>query len=284
MAEKTKIVIWGSCVSRDIFNLVQDRYSILLNIQRNSLKCFSGDALELPEEVFHCAGSSWNAKMLQFNCWKMVPQSLREKRGDLLLIDLVDDRFRLVRIRYKGKEILLPYYQSVQKLLENWKDAAETEIIPLSQVTEAQCTLWVKNAAQMVREIYGEEQIIIHEFYLMHQYLDDELKICDYPGRAENERINAHLRMLYGMLEAQLPNARVIRMPAETMGEPHHIWGLASSHAQISYYQYALSCIDIICGADKFSTLEQRLAIASRENVLRKKVLQMLTAEDRTSK
>ncbi len=42
------VTILGSCVSRDVFNLRQDRYSVVLNIQRNSIKTLCGKWLECP--------------------------------------------------------------------------------------------------------------------------------------------------------------------------------------------------------------------------------------------
>lgn len=271
-----KIMVWGSCVSRDIFNLVQDRYAVAQYIQWNPVKCFIGEALALPDEIFACAGSNWAARMLRLSCRKEVPAALREKAGEYLLIDLVDERFRLVRVRYGGKDTFLPLSQGVERLLESWKGAEETEIIPRAGISEAHYDACFDAAARLLTELYGEEKIIINEFFLLPEYVDDSLRICRYSGEEEISRTNAYLKMLYGKLEARLPKAPVIRMPSDVFGEPHHIWGLAPSHAQASFYEYALGCIDIICKESKFSALEQRYAVACRNNLLQRRILESM--------
>lgn len=274
------VTIWGSCVSRDIFNQRQDRYSVYLNIQRNSVKTIYGNALDLDERMYDCAGNGWNARMLKYNAEKSVPSILSQKPTDYILIDLVDDRFNLASFLYKGKQIYIPYYLGFEKLVDFLK-TQENEFpfenlvsLSLDKLSESFLDEGIARAAELLKKIYRQDQIIINEFYLLSRYVDAELNLCEYPNQAGIGKMNAHLHVMYEKLEKALPEARIIRMPEHTLGEPNHLWGLASTHAEKSYYAYVLDCMDVLCGFSMFNTTDKMCAVQSRENLLRLRMLE----------
>lgn len=278
----TTVTILGSCVSRDVFNLRQDRYSVVLNIQRNSIKTLYGNALDFPEEVYNCAGNGWNARMLKYNAQKEIPGILAEKPSDYIVIDLVEDRFNIASFAYNGKDIMMPHYLGFQKFVESLTDGdgntpfENFKSIPPESLGEDFLNDCIEKAATLLTKIYRQEQIIINEFMLLERYADNDLKLCEYPNRPGIGKMNAHLRTMYEKLEKALPRAHVIKMPQNTLGDPNHLWGLAYSHAEKSFYEYVLSCIDIITRADHFSTLEKMYAMQSRENLLRLRTIERI--------
>lgn len=59
------------------------------------------------------------------------------------------------------------------------------------------------------------------------------------------------------MLYAEFPDAKVIKMPTDSICVETHIWGGHPLHFADSYYYYLAECIDNITGVRTTGTLEK---------------------------
>lgn len=91
-----KVFILGSCVSRDAFALEEsmDKYSISTYIARTS---FASSFHDKPTKNIDLSSipSSFQRRMVENDILKQTKDRIKEMKFDILLVDLIDERFRL---------------------------------------------------------------------------------------------------------------------------------------------------------------------------------------------
>lgn len=256
----------GSCVSRDVFNLVQDRYKVLLNIQRNPIKTMFGEPLKLDGYAYNRAGEGgWISRMIKYNCEKLIPAVLSENPTDYIIIDLVAERTPVGMYEYQSKHYLLPLFPVFLKLAENVPELKHIKKIMVSEISEEELDDCIGKFVQMLLQIYKQQQIVIHRFLPVKQYVDENMKLCDFTNPWYDAE-NLHMNTMYDKLEKLLPEAHVIKMPDCVFGDKFNRWGARFTHLYETYYKYVLDCMDIICGFSMQYTLEQRYQVECRRN------------------
>lgn len=262
------VTILGSCVSRDVFNLLQDRYTVALNIQRNPIKTMFGEAFSFDESIYNSTGlGGWQTRMLKYSCEKLVPEILKENPSDYILIDLYDDKSPINVYEYKGNNYSMPQNVCTLKLAEIVPELKLVKKIMVSEISEEELNDCLGKFVRMLLQIYKQKQVVIHRFIPVKQYVDENMRLCEFTNPWYDKEI-FHMNTMYEKLEKLLPEANIIKMPDYAFGDIYHRWGVQNAHLYETYYKYVLDCMDIICGLSTQYTLEQRYQVECRRNKL----------------
>lgn len=283
------ISIYGSCASRDVFSLTQDKhFELKAYIARQSI--ISAVAPRIPEGALSLHNpSSFRQRAVECDLQKTAFEMLRQSKSDYLLIDLIDERFPLlplfgsyVTASNEFYEIVPAQYRStnsVDKHIENGK-------LYLGPV----CTESAIQAfCERLQEIYRCDQVILHQAMFVDRYWSDTNRSYAtlstqeresngtvkgiYQGirakangfilkfgrkkrfakhyLASNHRLNAILETMYSRIQFYLPGVHVIRELDGIAADENHKWGLAPMHYEQDYYRRVLSRLYEIAGLPK---------------------------------
>lgn len=236
-----KIDIYGSCVSRDVFEVPKaDKLDCQEYIARQSL--FSLFAKPLPIEESDISGitSNFQKRLLINDFYKTTFEKLKASQGEYLLVDFIDERFKIVEIGEASGVFLTQSNElTASKYLEN----REYRLIDKKQWDEAKFCDEVKpkvvQFASEISKLYKKGHIIIHKARMVDSYIGKDGEVhafADYYLQ-DNKRVNAMLDNMYGWLEESLKEPYVIDVSAKYMADENHKWGLSTMHYQLEYYQ-----------------------------------------------
>ena len=239
------INIHGSCVSRDIFRFDKnEQFRILNYIGRNSIISLQYPKIYLEdfENINDYRKLTWEQRMIYFDCKKMAKQIII-KECDYLLIDLIDERFGILESELGS----LTYSQVLQR------SEYISKFVPYKIKSVNFSSEEFYNAYKMyslfLREHFNVENIIIHEAYPVSIYMgvDNELHFFDSKELEKNKRLYPLLEKGYELLEEFLPEAKILRMPHNTIADEQHMWGKATVHYIENYYTEMISKIIDFC-------------------------------------
>lgn len=243
MVGKPSLSIYGSCVSRDIFEFTQDdKFELKAYVARQSM--ISAVAPPLPDGAIPLQNpSQFRMRAVEYDLKKSAFAVLQESKSDYLLIDLIDERFPLLSIMgslvtasNEFYESTPAEYRSVDKVEKRLKDGK----LYLGDVCVEDA---VQEFCTRLRQIYDPEQIIIHHATFVDQYLSKSGAQKRFAKHylAANHRLNAILETMYSRIQFYLPGVYVIRETAGALADENHKWGLAPMHYEVDYYRRVLA-------------------------------------------
>ena len=167
-------------------------------------------------------------------------QKLNENKAEYILIDFIDERFKLVKLQ----ESFFTYSKELEtsKFFEN----LEIEYVEKVDVPEI---FWKEAMDQYVDcllNLYKQENIIIHETYCIDSYitLNNEKKYFPDDQLKYNKYVNKILKSYYNYLKIKIPNARLISILGNGYcSSESNEWGLSPVHYEDTYYQDVLQII-----------------------------------------
>lgn len=97
---KKKIFIYGSCVSRDAFNFpeAQDKFELVGYCARSSLASVGSLSIDVDHKLLSNIQSNFQRKMVENDMTKQLLNDIVNIDFDILLIDLIDERFDLLEV------------------------------------------------------------------------------------------------------------------------------------------------------------------------------------------
>lgn len=240
-----KISIHGSCVSRDIFRFDEkEQFKVINYIGRNSIisSSYPPVSLDTFNDVTDIKKLHWEERMIYFDYKKTALDKLEADECDYLVIDLIDERFGLL----ESDKGCLTYSQVLQRS-SHLSELGSYKIRDVKENTDEFYEAY-KRYATYLREHFDVNRIIIHEAYPVLSYIssDNELTLFDSDEMGKTRKLCQKIRRGYELLEALLPEARVLRMPPNTIAYEKHAWGKAPVHYVDDYYIYMLKQINDI--------------------------------------
>ncbi|WP_269477113.1 DUF6270 domain-containing protein [Hominibacterium faecale] len=255
-----RINIFGSSVSRDIFRFDRKneyevpvyiaRSSLLSNLQMNSWE-IEDDQLLLDSKI--------QKETVIRDLNKHVYADVASGEPDYLMIDFIDERFRIAKLNDK--------YATYSNELVNSQLLEGRGFELLDKVPKTvgwgytfegkDIEPYIKSFAHELKSRYKEEQIIIHEAYMRDTYISKDGKLKKFPQHICNDvkQKNRMLRYMYKMLYDYIPGANVMNLfnEREFLINEKHLWGLTPMHYEDDYYYEALNRLNEILseGGDK---------------------------------
>lgn len=237
MDEPLKIMILGSCVSRDVVRVAEDApLDLSCYIARTS---FGSGFLEkpLPRGLVDLdkLTSPFQRRMVEFDVLKKLPGQLRAREFDLLVVDLIDERFMLLET--DDKRLCTASRELLSTGVDPKKDFARS-IVP---GTDLHFDYWVRGwerFLEIMRELGRVEDIRVNEVYWAHDTVDGTSMKPEEVTMVGGA--NAYLERLHDHIRKTLPASQIISFPRESfLADPNHKWGLTPFHFSDSYYHEA---------------------------------------------
>lgn len=238
------IDIHGSCVSRDIFNVISDeKVEFNKYIARQSIFSVCNEPFEQYDDNKIELTSNFQKRMLECDAKKLLFEELKNSNSEYLLIDLIDTvRFPLS----KYENCMLTHSSEFANSGLNNHYKFET-IKPLGFSNQ----YWKDEFHQYIEkinEVYSEDKIIIHCAYFKNVYIDEkgQKKNFDMKQLMKNYIYNIYLNKYYNYLKLSLPKSKIIDICKNKNYNAYsgHHFGLAPFHYEDKYYLDALNIID----------------------------------------
>lgn len=234
----TTVAIFGSCVSRDLFEDDDLRHSVLLYAARCSVVSAVAAPVRIdPERVM--LPSAWQRRCVLADLEKTFFAALADARPDWLVIDLVDERFDLLR----GAGSFMTRSSAFTAAGLDGMDGFEF----VRRASPEGCGLFERAAdefAERVMRILPPERVVVHRAMWCTQYRSgDEVLSFPEPRLTLCRGQNAMLSHGYDALIAALgERVNVIGVDPEVpLADGAHRWGLEPYHYERAYNDRAIS-------------------------------------------
>lgn len=258
-----KILIFGSCVSRDIFNL-PNNYQLTNYYARSSFASIMQPVF-IDHAIAQRIKSSFQSKVVNADMKKIFLQELKEQNFDILFLDFIDERFNLLKINqtictlsieavntgfldeYRKKGIIQDNNSWFFKLhLDNTFITKNPNKIIKSGNKEF-LKMWEhgwKEFIELMKEQNCLKKVILNKVYWAEETLSSQNFEPTYPIQ-HILKMNKMLDHLYSIAERSLPPENVMSFSKELMvGADEHQWGISPFHYVSEYYESALSALD----------------------------------------
>lgn len=232
-----KVFILGSCVSRDPFELADNRDFDVVGYYARSSFASLGATSFVDEKILSEVKSNWQRRMVRADMEKSVFSVLKKTDFDVLLIDLIDERFSL---SVKGS--------SVHTISTEYKKALykPNSYGFIEAGSEEKLTLWREGLERISRYLvkHGlDDKVIVNKVYWSLRCQHPE-KLLDRYSEAQFKQANEQLEWMYEEIKKTLPKARFVTYSNEELEiDEQHKWGLDPFHYSRRTFLKQLSSI-----------------------------------------
>lgn len=232
------VAIFGSCVSRDLFEDARLRPSLGHYGARSSV--ISAVATPVAIDPARVAISSeWQRRCVLADFGKTFFDSLEQQRPDWLVIDLIDERFDVLCT--SGSFVT----RSSAFQAAGLDDATDLGLQPIRRMSPDGRALFAAAAPDFVArvlELVPRERIVLHRALWCTRFGRGGA-VLDFPEerRQLSELQNAMLRDGYDALEEAFGGvgATIAVDPATHLADAHHRWELEPYHYEPAYNAHA---------------------------------------------
>jgi len=229
-----KVLILGSCVTRDTFSFFPEEFDVVDYFARSSIISIMSKPLMIEENELSLP-SAFQRKMILYDFHKVFLKQIGQYEFDLLIIDLIDERFDLLKynnhyVTRSGElvnsEIEKKGKYSFDLLKRNSKEIQE---------------LWAISCTSFFHEILKSipsEKIILNKVFWSYKYRDAK-KLYSFPDEKLklHETHNKILENYYSIIESQFPHINLINYSLEDfIADKNHKWGLSPFHYELRHY------------------------------------------------
>ncbi|MGP5646295.1 DUF6270 domain-containing protein [Psychrobacter celer] len=229
-----KFRVYGGCVSRDIFNFNDsDDLKVVGYNARSSLATLSPDnvAKKISDKNYEALSfieSDFQRRMVESDFNNSILESISNNNYDILLIDLMVDRFNLGVLEDKLITVSTSFALS--------KIKPESFIKTHSEQFLSEWYKGVENFLSVIDKTVGREKIKLNKIYWADRATDEKHTV-EINKRWDVAKNNNKLNVLYSFLEKRLPATSIIEVSKELfIANPNHQWGLAPFHYTDDYY------------------------------------------------
>ena len=243
MNSPLRLLIFGSCVSRDILNYQQgDTQLVLVDYYaRSSIASMGARPIEMPSTV-QSISSKFQRKMVERDIRKDFLNDLAGLQFDLLLIDLIDERFTLYVEPDGGVCTLSLELSSTGFPSDSGKGSR------ISSGSEEFWRLWEAGWLILVNKLKclgGLDRLRVNQVFWSSRTANGGNFEPHYSYR-QIDSANQFLDRMYQRISADIPPGQFLRFDHRLMaGSITHKWGISPFHYVDAYYHAA---IQQLCG------------------------------------
>ncbi|HEK9101202.1 hypothetical protein KFD70_04430 [Bacillus pfraonensis] len=247
---KNRILIFGSCDSRDIFRVYEEqngrpKYEIIDYYARSSLASITSKPIPYEEEQISLS-SNFRRKSLHRDLDKTFVKNLKDiaKKVDYLVIDFMEERFDILRY---SNAYLTRSWEYRESNLQNEFNATVLDRFD-SDVTR----IWEENCLKFIEELkkhLNPKQIILNEVQMVNSYLKEN-QMHLFENQDYIRKFNELLAHYHQYFKDNFPGINVIRPNDEGYFycDAKHLWGCFPYHFNDRYYLELEKQIDEIIG------------------------------------
>jgi hypothetical protein len=231
--------IFGSCVSRDLFEDGVLRPTVGSYAARSSIISAVAPPLAIDESRV-VLSSAWQCRCVLADFHKTFLTSLHETPPDWLVIDLIDERFDLLRT----KETCVTRSSAFEAA--GLGEAADFEFELVRRMSNDARSLFDDAAAQFasrVTEVMPAHRVVVHRALWCTRYRSDgeiltftgdRLALCERQNEMLNHGYDALASAFGGRAES------IEADPDQHLADAGHHWGLEPYHYEQAYNAYAI--------------------------------------------
>lgn len=214
------ILVFGGCVSRDALAFSNLESSLVGYYARSSFGTFAGKPF-LQTDVLSAISSKFQRRCVEADMRKSFLARVRRRDYDILLIDLLSQRYNLLSLEGGGVLTLSNEYVKANPRFSSVGNV-------LTRGTDAHFEMWIKGAEAFISQL--QKSGVIHRLRISKLFwVEESSRGADYHSQIQLE--NSYLRALYRELETRLPRDCFIEYPPELfVADPQHKWGEAPYH------------------------------------------------------
>jgi len=227
-------MIFGSCVSRDIFNIPNDFILTKYYARSSFASIFQAPFLNL--SITDNLKSDFQKNIVKADMSKEILIEFDKGDFDILLLDFIDERFNLFSI---DNTVFTLSNEAISTSIEQKYPnhtlikSGNGEFMKLWQEGWDEFVSTMKKSGQL-------HKVILNKVYWSKETLSGE----DYAATYTNEKIdymNSYLDRLYVIAEKSILPENIMSFKKDLMlGADKHQWGKSPFHYIDDYYQYAL--------------------------------------------
>jgi len=239
MSAPIKVFILGSCVSRDPFAMIEGHgFELVAYHARTSLASLAAPP-HVDEKILDNIASAFQKRMVRADMEKTVLKEITNKPYDILLLDLIDERFNLA-VHGESIHTRSSEYQSGLYQPNAYKS--------LGRFSNEKFELWKKGFAALVaafRNRKAASKLVMNQVYLTTK---STLPPPHTSHNAQNiDETNAFLDRMYEHAVLTCPELHVLEYGEnELIADTHHKWGYAPFHYVRAFAEKQLaSLLDI---------------------------------------
>ena len=242
-----KIILFGSCVTRDIFsgNFFNGKDNITIDYSFSRISLISLNSLPLNIDVsgIELIGP-YQRRALADDLNKTVYPFMTNRKGkDVLLIDFVDERFHL--IKWKNHYMTRSNEFINAKLSERIPGEIVNRFSPeTTKLWKESCLLFIK----IIRQNFLQDHIMLHRAFWMEEYIENN-EFHRFPNQAEIEQHNSLLNEYYEFFEKNCVGLKILDVNnCNFRADRNHQWGLGAMHYEQAYYD---ACMQYLLQQEK---------------------------------
>ncbi|MGG5175433.1 DUF6270 domain-containing protein [Pseudarthrobacter sp. J1763] len=232
-----QVLIYGSCVSRDAMELSPQpgvelagyfaRSSIISAFGRRKTDLGTAPAL---------VRSSFQRRMLEADASKSLVENLRTQQFDLLLLDIIDERFHVL---VRGEERITDSSAFRESQFLTAKPGSWRKIASGSDEHFAEWTIAVDKLLKLVAELPRRVEVAFIDADWASTIAGPELDSKLVHAGMKPSEANELYERYREFLRSKLSEANLIRPPAAvTISDPQQKWGLAPFHYVQEFYDF----------------------------------------------
>jgi len=237
------LIIYGSCVSRDIFNLEESRdFNLLEYYARSSMASLCSVGYE-NSEALEKIPSAFRRRMVAYDFSKeILSENNQFDNADVILLDLIDERFDLI-VLPSGQTITHSNELSESGLLG---DSSIEGFRTIPQGSMERRRLWFEGMQKflaLLKERSKLDRVIVNKVFWSSAF--EKPSDTTFPVASSLiEKANAELTWMYEVLSRELADHQFLEFsPSLLTADEFHRWGASPFHYCEGYYKEALAQI-----------------------------------------
>ena len=237
-ANKIRLSIFGSCVTRDILTFDADSRIELENyIARQSVISAVCPKIGAEESEINLS-SPFQKRMVLCDMNKTAFEILGGQKSDFIILDLVDERFPLKRVGDSFLTVSNEFRLSLGEKYRKYPDWYKRVTAFGLYAGHRRINKYVKLFCENLTNIYPENRIILHRALTADRYINKfgEITPFDTDIIKNNSEINDVLNKMYDIIIKTISSIYEIAGDTEILSDERQRWGLAPMHYTDGYY------------------------------------------------
>jgi hypothetical protein len=235
------ILIFGSCVTRDIFRLYPDDFQVIDYFARSSIVSLNSRPLNDFSLEDIKLSSDFQKRMVIRDFLKEFFPALKKIKFDYLLIDFADERFNVLT---SGESIITKSNELINSgFLENKQDTfQEISRLSLNQVLwQDACNYFIKR----IIDVVNPNRIVLVKVKLAETYRNKDGQVQSFDREKDQiKSYNALLESYYSYFESQCTGCNIVE--EEVLADEMHKWGLSPYHYTGDWYRKICGKLELI--------------------------------------
>lgn len=246
----TRYAIFGSCVTRDAFDLAQRRGSgdsVATYLARTTINACLAAPVALPAPAC-TAAARFEERCVAADIAKTHFADLAAKPFDVLIVDLIDERHPVLSV---NGSLLCRSVPLVRMAAACGLDLSGCEMLMPHDPRIVQATLDnIPRFVAALTAISPPSRIVLHEALWAPSYRAADGALRHFPDLPLIARCNRTLSGYYAAIRGACPDMTAIRIDGDALvADEGHRWGLEPFHYGEGYYDLFLQRLDAGVGA-----------------------------------